>query len=73
MKKSDIAMIIVIVTVSAGLAFALVGAVPGLKLSNKGEPVKRAQKIEAQVEQPDERVFNTNAINPTVEAIIGGN
>jgi len=71
MKKTDIAMLILIVAVSAGLAFALVGAVPGLKLSDKGEAVQVADEYSAEVADPDTAVFNKTAINPTVEVSIG--
>jgi hypothetical protein len=34
--------------------------------------VKVAEKITTEVVDPDPKIFNKNAINPTVEVIIGG-
>jgi len=72
MKKTDIAMIILIASVSVGIAYGAVSAIPGLKLSEEPVKVKTIEKYKAGLDEPDERVFNKDAINPTVDVTIGG-
>jgi len=72
MKKTDVAMIIFIVAVSAGLAYAVVGAIPGLKLEEGSVDVRVIDKYTAEVAEPDAAIFNKSAINPTVDITIGG-
>jgi hypothetical protein len=71
MKKSDIAMIILIASMSVLVAYFVANSVLGDSQS-QAVKVKVAEPISATVEKPDQEVFNTNAINPTVEVIIGG-
>ena len=71
MKKTDIAMIILIASVSVGIAFAVASAIPQLKVSNMTQKVPRAMPITSDVTQPDPRLFSSNAINPTQQTIIG--
>ena len=73
MKKSDIAMILLIASLSVMIAFFIANSLPFLKVSEDGVKVKTVQKIESNVKEPDPRVFNDQAINPTVETVIGGN
>ncbi len=70
MKKSDIAMIILIASVSILVAYFVAKGLVG-DVQNQSAKVKVAEPISATVDQPDARIFNTNAINPTVEVIIG--
>jgi len=70
MKKSDIAMIILIASVSVLIAYFIAKAVIG-DVSNESVQVKTAERITAEVTEPDPSIFNSNAINPTVEVIIG--
>lgn len=70
MKKSDIAMIILIASVSILVAYFASKSILG-DVSNQSVKVKTAEKITTEVVQPDESVFNKSAINPTVEVIIG--
>ena len=72
MKKTDIAMIILIASASIGIAYAAVSAIPGLKQSDKPAQVKTIDRYTAELEEPDEQVFNKDAINPTVDVTIGG-
>lgn len=74
MKKTDIAMIVLIASVSVVVAYFVASAIPVLKVSDKGEMAPSIQKIEVNPEglAPDEKVFNSSAINPTVETLIGG-
>lgn len=73
MKKTDFAMIILIASVSVGIAFGVVSAIPGLKMSDESVKVKTVDKYTTQLDEPDPKVFNKNAINPTVDVTIGGN
>lgn len=70
MKKSDIAMIILIASVSILIAYFVAHALLG-DSSSQEVKVKTADPISSTVAEPDPTVFNSNAINPTVEVIIG--
>lgn len=72
MKKSDIAMIILIASISVIVSFLVINQLPFLKPPEKGQKVDVAEKIDPVVTDPDTDVFNSNAINPTVQTIIGG-
>jgi len=71
MKKSDIAMIILIASISVLVAYFVAKAVVG-DVQDQSVKVKTAEPITSEVAEPDKKVFNTDAINPTVEVIIGG-
>lgn len=71
MKKSDIAMIILIASVSVLVAYFVAKAVIG-DTKSESVTVKTAEPITTDITKPDPSVFNSNAINPTVEVIIGG-
>ncbi len=71
MKKSDIAMIILIASVSVIIAYFIANAVIG-DVKNEAVKVKTTDPITADIQEPDKTIFNSNAINPTVEVIIGG-
>jgi mannitol-specific phosphotransferase system IIBC component len=70
MKKNDIALLILIVSITLVISFFIVKAV-------FGEPQKQATKVEkvdpisSDIVQPSKSVFNSNAINPTVVIQIG--
>ncbi|HEV7951880.1 MAG TPA: hypothetical protein VGO98_00700 [Candidatus Saccharimonadales bacterium] len=70
MKKSDYAMIILIASVSILVAYFIAKGVLG-DMKEQTAKVKVAEPITAAVEDPDPRTFNSNAINPTIEVIIG--
>lgn len=70
MKKSDIAMIILIASVSVMVAYFVAKAVIG-DTANQSVTVKTTDEITTNITQPDTSVFNSNAINPTVQVIIG--
>lgn len=70
MKKSDIAMIILIASVSILLAYFGAQAILG-DIQNESVEVQTIDPITTEVVQPDASVFNSKAINPTVEVIIG--
>ena len=64
-------MIIFIASISVMVAYFVANAIIG-DVQNQTVKVKTAEPITSQVATPDPTVFNTNAINPTVEVIIGG-
>jgi hypothetical protein len=70
MKKSDIAAIILIASISMLIAYFIADAVIG-KPSSESVKVKTIAPIAADVQQPDSTIFNKDAINPTVEVVIG--
>lgn len=71
MKKSDIAMIILIASLSVMMAYFVVGAIPALQASSEPKAVKTIEKYDSEVSEPDETIFNSRAINPTVDVTIG--
>lgn len=73
MKKTDVAMIILIATLSVGIAFFVVSSIPGLSLSSDtSEDVKTIDRYSSTIDEPSKAVFNDSAINPTVDITIGG-
>lgn len=72
MKKSDVAMLILLASVAVMGAFFIGRTLPFLKPSEEGVKVKTVEAITPEVEQPDPVVFNKDAINPTVEVTVGG-
>ena len=70
MKKSDIAMIIFIASVSVMIAYFVAKALIG-DTANQSVTVKTTDEITTNIDQPDPSVFNSSAINPTVQVIIG--
>lgn len=71
MKKSDLAMIILIASMSVLVAYFVAKGIVG-DVQNQSVKVQVAEPIAADVEEPDAKIFNSSAINPTVEVIIGG-
>lgn len=70
MKKTDVAMIIVIASLSVMISYFV-----GSTLLGGGKTasvkVKTAEVISTKVVSPGADIFNGHAINPTVEVIIG--
>lgn len=71
MKRSDIAMIILIASVSVLVAYFVAKTVIG-DTKKESVTVKTTDPITTEIVKPDPSVFNPNAINPTVQVIIGG-
>lgn len=71
MKKSDIAMIILIASIAMFTAFAIASNIPALKISSKGVQVDTIEEISDSIVEPSPEIFNSDAINPTVETVIG--
>lgn len=70
MKKSDIAALILIASISVLVAYFIADTVIG-KPSSSSVRVKTIAPITADVQTPDKTIFNRDAINPTVEVEIG--
>ena len=70
MKNSDIAALILIASLSMLIAYFIADAVIG-KPSSESVKVKTIAPITAEVATPDSSIFNEDAINPTVEVVIG--
>lgn len=66
MKKTDIAMIILIATVSVMVAFFVTRSIVGTP-SSEVTKVKTIEKIDSTITPPDTAIFNQNAINPAVK------
>ena len=64
-------MIILIASISVLVSYFAAKAIVG-DVQNESVQVKTTEEISTDVVQPDTAVFNSNAINPTVEVIIGG-
>jgi len=71
MKKSDIAMIILIASISAFIAFAIANSLSFFTPPSSGEKVKTISSYSSSVQEPDTAVFHTDALNPTVKTVIG--
>lgn len=71
MKKADIAMIILIASVGILIAYFIAINISFLRLPEQGAKVETIPELTDEVTQPSERVFNEDAINPTVEVIVG--
>ena len=67
MKKTDIAMIILIAGVGVLIAYFIV-----MKLPEDGVKVQTMDALTSDVAKISEDVFNQDAVNPTVEVIIVG-
>lgn len=65
-------MIIFIASISIIVAYFVAATFIG-NPKNDSVKVKTADKITSSITQPDPTIFNSSAINPTVEVIIGGN
>jgi len=69
MKRTDIAMIVLISAVSAGIAYFVASSFLG-NATEQGTSVKTIDPITSTVETPDAKIFNEEAINPSVEVNI---
>lgn len=69
MKRTDLAMIVLIAAVSVGIAYFVANSIFG-GMSDQGAKVKTVDPITSTIEAPDKIIFNENAINPSVEVNI---
>lgn len=70
MKKSDIAMIILIASVSILASYFVAKTFIG-DVKSDTVKVKTAESIKSEIVEPDATVFNKDAVNPTIEVTIG--
>lgn len=69
MKKTDIAMIILIASVSVLLAYFVAKGIFG-DVYNGTTRVKTVEKISSKIVDPDKKIFNKTSINPAVRVVI---
>lgn len=69
MKKTDIATIILIASMSVIVAFIAANAIFD-NIAAEEVTVKTIKEISTEVVEPDEAIFNKDAINPTIEVQI---
>lgn len=70
MKKSDIAMIILIAFTSILVAYFVTKNVLGSS-TDKPVQVDVAEKLSSDITPPDKTIFNKDAINPAVKVTVG--
>lgn len=70
MKKTDIAMIVLIASVSVVGAFFATSALLG-DGATETSTVKTIEAITSEVAPPNPEIFNEDAINPAVEVQVG--
>ena len=71
MKKSNIAMIFLIASVSVLISFFVAKSLFGDVYSGSAK-VKTIDKIDSSIIEPSKDIFNKNAINPAVQVQING-
>ena len=70
MKKSDWALIVLIVVIVGIASYFVVSAVLPSPGANP-EKVETAEEIKSSIVEPDTKIFGSGAINPTVKVTIG--
>jgi len=71
MKKSDVALLILVVSVSIAISFFVGQSLLGKSIAKEVE-VETAEPISADIVEPSPSIFNKDALNPTVQITIGG-
>ena len=71
MKKTDIAMIVLIASVSVIVSFFVAQSIFG-DVYNGTAKVKTIEKIDSTIVEPSTEIFNKNAINPAIQIQITG-
>jgi hypothetical protein len=71
MKKTDIAMVVLIAATSVFIAFFIAQAIFG-NAGQRKTTIKTTDRIESSITMPSADIFNTNAINPAVPVQIKG-
>ena len=70
MKKTDIAMVVLIATISVVGAFFATSALLG-EAASETTAVPTIEAVSSEIIEPSEAIFNENAINPAVEVQVG--
>ncbi|HMM61934.1 MAG TPA: hypothetical protein PKC86_00020 [Candidatus Saccharibacteria bacterium] len=71
MKRTDVAMIVFIASISILIAYFVGKALFG-NVYDGSTKVKTIDKIDSSIVEPDPAIFNTNAINPAVQVQVTG-
>jgi hypothetical protein len=71
MKKTDLAMIILIASISVLVSYFVARSVFGA-VYNGSTKVKMIEKISPNIVEPSSDIFNAGAINPAVQVEING-
>ena len=71
MKKTDIAMVVLIAGVGVAIGYLVASNISFLKVPERGMKVQTIREISSDVEKPNPAIFNSNAINPTVDVFVG--
>lgn len=69
MKRTEIAMIILIASAAATITFFAVSSLLGGKIKQTAT-IEQTEAIDRQLTQPTKRIFNSRSINPTVEVYV---
>ncbi len=69
MKRTEIAMIILVASICMAITFFIVRSAFG-NIVNREASVKTIEPISDGLVQPSKLIFNENAINPTVEIYV---
>jgi hypothetical protein len=70
MRKNDIALLILIVSLTLVISFLVVKALFG-EPTQQGVSVEKVEHISGEIKAPSKEIFNKNALNPTVVIQIG--
>lgn len=73
MKKTDLAMIVLIASISVLVSYFIANSIPGLKNTKQEARVKTIDRYNPDPGEVDKATFSNDAINPTVEITIGAN
>lgn len=71
MKRTEVAMIVLVASLSMMLTFTLVQSIFG-DMVKQSVQVEKATPISQDISKPAKRIFNEEAINPTVEVCVEG-
>ena len=71
MKKTDIAMIILIAGFSVLISYLVINSLAQGGFSEQTYEVKTTEPISNEYIKPSDEIFNKDAINPTVQVNIG--
>ena len=71
MKKTDIAMIILIAGFSVLISYLVINSLAQGGFSEQTYEVKTTEPISNEYVKPSSEIFNNDAINPTVQVNIG--
>jgi hypothetical protein len=70
MKRNDIALLILIVSLTLVISFLIVKALFG-EPAQQGVSVEKVQMISGEIRRPSKEIFHKGALNPTVVIQIG--